>query len=86
MSKERGVVVDYRKAFVDRALDLIQSFRGSVPGEVKEIVAQLGEGKTAGTLTSHEFNVLVELGNRIDTQRRLVDVQKKMRKAVKVVG
>ncbi|HLX11320.1 MAG TPA: hypothetical protein VKS81_00775 [Bacteroidota bacterium] len=72
--------MDYREAFVSRALELIKSYKGSVPTEVKSVIRVLGTEKDPHTLTSAEFNILQEVADRIDTQAKLNKVQKTIRR------
>mgnify|MGYP001565601166 CR=1 FL=1 len=71
--------MNYREAFVSRAVELINSYRGNVPSEVKEIIKELGISKTPETLSREEFNLLQDVAEKIDTQIRINNVQAAMR-------
>lgn len=75
--------MNYRQAFVSRALDLINSHKGNVPTEVRSIIKELGVSKDPSTLSSEEFNLLQETADRIDTQIRINQVQRSMRRSTR---
>jgi hypothetical protein len=77
--------MDYRQAFVDRALQLIKGYKGSVPSEIKTIMKELEIEKTPHSLSTEEFNLLQDAAERIDTQTRLNQVQKTIRRSSKPI-
>lgn len=73
--------MNYRETFVNRALDVLKSYKGSLPPEVRSIVHDIGVVKDAHTLTTAEFNALQDAAERIDTQQRINQVQKTIRRS-----
>jgi hypothetical protein len=76
--------MDYRETYVNRALDLIRSYRGYIPYEVRILVGKLDREKDPHSLTSAEFNMLQETADRIDTQIKTSKVQNSMRRKILV--
>lgn len=63
----------YRIKFVERAVTLIREHSSTyLPQEVKTLMRQLETGsKEANSLTTDEFNTLMEIAERIDTRLKI---------------
>lgn len=72
--------MDYRETFVNRCLETLNTYKGTLPPEVRSVVQSLGNGRTAQQLTTGEFNTLQDAASRIDTQRQVEAVNKTVRK------
>jgi hypothetical protein len=72
--------MDYRRTFVSRALELIQSYKGPVSYDVRNIVRELSAMREPRSLSTDEFNLLQDAADRIDTQIKINKVQRSMRR------
>jgi len=74
--------MNYRETFILRAMELLKSYKGHLPPDIRNIVQSLSGDRQPGTLTSEEFNALQEVAERIETAQRLSKVQRSGRRAV----